>query len=119
VPAGFNVVTEGKASVLFPAGEAAVFYNKVQCFNRDLSIVMIKTFIAKRKKELGAPRRQPSCTRRRLPSTGRQKRLPPRPPPSPRAPSPRCRALNGFMAETARRLRFQRSPSKAFASWRP
>ncbi|AET39359.1 tRNA (guanine26-N2)-dimethyltransferase Ecym_4296 [Eremothecium cymbalariae DBVPG len=39
----FNVVTEGKAQILFPEKET-VFYNPVQQFNRDLSITCIKAW---------------------------------------------------------------------------
>jgi len=41
---------EGQASILVKEGE--VFYNKVQCFNRDLSIVAIKTFCSIKKDEI-------------------------------------------------------------------
>eukprot|EP00047_Mylnosiga_fluctuans_P012301 m.25284 g.25284 ORF g.25284 m.25284 type:complete len:645 (-) comp4140_c0_seq2:811-2745(-) len=41
VPAGFQRVCEGKAAILF-SGE--VFYNPVQEFNRDLSILVLNTF---------------------------------------------------------------------------
>ncbi|CAG8673625.1 10119_t:CDS:10, partial [Dentiscutata heterogama] len=37
----FNVITEGKASILFPK-DNKVFYNNVQQFNRDISIAAIK-----------------------------------------------------------------------------
>ncbi|KAF0499407.1 N2,N2-dimethylguanosine tRNA methyltransferase [Gigaspora margarita] len=37
----FNVITEGKASILFPKNNK-VFYNNVQQFNRDISIAAIK-----------------------------------------------------------------------------
>lgn len=39
----FNMVTEGKASILFPK-ENEVFYNPVQEFNRDMSIAAIRTW---------------------------------------------------------------------------
>ena len=39
-----TVVNEGKAAVLYPASES-VFYNPVQKFNRDLSILAIKEFL--------------------------------------------------------------------------
>ncbi|CAG8494843.1 11033_t:CDS:10 [Ambispora leptoticha] len=39
----FNVITEGKASILFPKSNE-VFYNPVQEFNRDLSIAVIRTW---------------------------------------------------------------------------
>lgn len=40
----FAVVTEGKASILYP-NENQVFYNPVQEYNRDVSILMLKLFI--------------------------------------------------------------------------
>lgn len=40
----FTEIQEGKAKILFPT-ENSVFYNKVQVFNRDLSISVIKYFI--------------------------------------------------------------------------
>ena len=46
----FKEVTEGKAAVLYPASES-VFYNPVQQFNRDLSILTIKEFIEIYKQE--------------------------------------------------------------------
>ncbi|KAG9290032.1 hypothetical protein G9A89_010338 [Geosiphon pyriformis] len=39
----FNIVKEGKASILFPKTNE-VFYNPVQEFNRDLSIAVIRTW---------------------------------------------------------------------------
>src|SRR2546427_10146076 len=39
----YTVVTEGKASILFPKTNE-VFYNPVQEFNRDLSIAVIRTW---------------------------------------------------------------------------
>ena len=45
-----TVVNEGKAAVLFPASES-VFYNPVQKFNRDLSILAIKEFLVAYKRE--------------------------------------------------------------------
>ncbi|GFT82661.1 hypothetical protein NPIL_177331 [Nephila pilipes] len=39
----YNSVTEGKAEVLFPKSRG-VFYNKVQEFNRDLSVAVLKNF---------------------------------------------------------------------------
>lgn len=41
----FKEIKEGKARVLFPDGNT-VFYNPVQEFNRDLSVAVIKQFIA-------------------------------------------------------------------------
>jgi tRNA (guanine26-N2/guanine27-N2)-dimethyltransferase len=39
----FSIITEGKASILFPK-DNAVFYNKVQQFNRDMSVAAIRTW---------------------------------------------------------------------------
>ncbi|CAH1760551.1 3707_t:CDS:10 [Entrophospora sp. SA101] len=39
----YNVITEGKASILFPKNNE-VFYNNVQQFNRDMSIAAIRTW---------------------------------------------------------------------------
>jgi tRNA G26 N,N-dimethylase Trm1 len=43
VPEGFTVISEGKAKILIKANE--VFYNPVQEFNRDLSILVIRQFL--------------------------------------------------------------------------
>eukprot|EP01125_Pyxidicula_operculata_P003019 TRINITY_DN1311_c0_g1_i1.p1 TRINITY_DN1311_c0_g1~~TRINITY_DN1311_c0_g1_i1.p1 ORF type:complete len:527 (-),score=126.94 TRINITY_DN1311_c0_g1_i1:1305-2885(-) len=50
LPEGFKYLTEGKATVIY--NEKEVFYNPVQQFNRDLSILMIKLFIEQRKEEV-------------------------------------------------------------------
>lgn len=42
-PAGFQKVTEGKATILFPDTNE-VFYNPIQEFNRDISIAAIRTW---------------------------------------------------------------------------
>ena len=39
----FNIVKEGKAQILFPKQET-VFYNPIQQFNRDLSVICIKAW---------------------------------------------------------------------------
>ncbi|KAF8428747.1 N2,N2-dimethylguanosine tRNA methyltransferase-domain-containing protein [Tirmania nivea] len=39
----YTAITEGKATILFPGG-GEVFYNPIQNFNRDLSVLAIKTF---------------------------------------------------------------------------
>jgi hypothetical protein len=40
---GYNIVKEGISSILIPnTGE--IFYNPVQEFNRDLSVLVVKTF---------------------------------------------------------------------------
>ena len=50
IPAGYKLVEEGKAKILYqpPPEEqksaAPVFYNPVQEFNRDLSILVLNTF---------------------------------------------------------------------------
>ena len=59
-PAGFKMIKEGTASILYEANEEAgdkgepVFYNKVQVFNRDLSIRMISLFTRVRAREKAA-----------------------------------------------------------------
>lgn len=45
------VIKEGQAAIVFGQNNE-VFYNKVQVFNRDLSILAIKTFVEDRKKEI-------------------------------------------------------------------
>lgn len=47
---GHVVIQEGQAKVLFPS-ENTVFYNKVQVFNRDLSILIIQTYLDRQLKE--------------------------------------------------------------------
>jgi len=47
VPEGFEVITEGQASMLYEKKEA-VFYNKVQVLNRDVSIQVIRLFAEQR-----------------------------------------------------------------------
>ncbi|CCE61256.1 hypothetical protein TPHA_0A01730 [Tetrapisispora phaffii CBS 4417] len=42
-PEDYNVITEGKANILFPKTET-VFYNPIQQFNRDLSVTCIKAW---------------------------------------------------------------------------
>ena len=39
----YNIISEGKAKILFPK-DNEVFYNNVQEFNRDISIAVIKTW---------------------------------------------------------------------------
>ena len=46
-PAGFRVVTEGQAHVLFPEAEM-FFYNNAQVFNRDLSVMVAKLVLQKK-----------------------------------------------------------------------
>lgn len=49
-PAGHRLLVEGQAAIPFSEGNE-VFYNKVQEFNRDLSIHVIKLFAEKRLRE--------------------------------------------------------------------
>lgn len=65
--ADFNVVKEGKATILAPK-EDKVFYNHIQQFNRDLSVMAIKAWLEQYKtlkegsKELRAKRRRVETT---------------------------------------------------------
>ncbi|KAL6073893.1 tRNA methyltransferase 1 [Balamuthia mandrillaris] len=52
-PEGYEALTEGQATIIF-ASRKDVFYNQVQEFNRDLSILIIKLFIEEMKKKRGA-----------------------------------------------------------------
>jgi tRNA (guanine26-N2/guanine27-N2)-dimethyltransferase len=54
VPEGFNVVKEGSASILYPEGNQ-VFYNPVQEFNRDISILNLR-LLAETLKSEGMPK---------------------------------------------------------------
>jgi tRNA (guanine26-N2/guanine27-N2)-dimethyltransferase len=47
VPDGFSMIREGQAAMLLPTGNE-VFYNKVQEFNRDLSVLMLRLFAERR-----------------------------------------------------------------------
>ena len=49
-PPGHRLLVEGQAAIPFSEGNE-VFYNKVQEFNRDLSIHVIKLFAEKRLRE--------------------------------------------------------------------
>ena len=49
-PPGHSLLVEGQAAIPFSEGNE-VFYNKVQVFNRDLSIHVIKLFAEKRLRE--------------------------------------------------------------------
>ncbi|KAG9393093.1 tRNA methyltransferase Trm1 [Carpediemonas membranifera] len=49
---GFRVITEGKAHSLFPDVES-VFYNPVQVFNRDFSVLNLMVFAKERAEQLG------------------------------------------------------------------
>eukprot|EP00898_Chlorokybus_atmophyticus_P008128 jgi/Chlat1/8316/Chrsp78S07725 len=48
-PPGFSVLKEGQASILQKGND--VFYNKAQVVNRDLSIVILRLFIDKKREE--------------------------------------------------------------------
>lgn len=50
VPDANCTIKEGKALINLPATNS-VFYNKSQVFNRDLSIVIVRTFLARLRKE--------------------------------------------------------------------
>ncbi len=61
-------ITEGKVTVRFPA-ESSVFYNPVQEFNRDLSICVLRQFIANRLQageNIDQSEQQPSVKKQRL-----------------------------------------------------
>jgi tRNA (guanine26-N2/guanine27-N2)-dimethyltransferase len=49
-PEGHSIIEEGQAKIVFPS-ENTVFYNKVQVFNRDLSILIIQTYIDRQLQE--------------------------------------------------------------------
>lgn len=49
-PPGYRFIAEGQAKILFSEGNE-VFYNKVQEFNRDLSVHVIKLFAERRLRE--------------------------------------------------------------------
>lgn len=53
VPEGFESLKEGSATVIHK-GKNEVFYNPAQVANRDLSIAVLKWFIAKREEEFRA-----------------------------------------------------------------
>lgn len=50
---GYTVIKEGEAEILMHSSNA-VFYNKAQVNNRDMSIAVLRTFISKRKEEHAA-----------------------------------------------------------------
>ena len=70
VPPGFKAINEGTASILYEADEKAgdkgepVFYNKVQVFNRDLSIRVISQFARMRERERTDPKKGGRAKRR-------------------------------------------------------
>ncbi len=49
-PHGMKIINEGTASILY-GEEGEAFYNKVQVMNRDLSILILKTFNQIRQEE--------------------------------------------------------------------
>lgn len=49
VPEGLSKVSEGKASILFKQGE--VFYNPIQEYNRDLTVMMLRLYQQQRERE--------------------------------------------------------------------
>ena len=66
VPSGGAVVCEGGAAVVFRAGE--VFYNPVQLFNRDLSVMAIRAWDELRGKRASARERARAWGSRGLPA---------------------------------------------------
>ena len=50
IPDGYELITEGTVSMIFPKSENSVFYNPVQVQNRDLSILMISLYSERRAK---------------------------------------------------------------------
>lgn len=50
MPEGFTSIVEGTAKILHTKGNQ-VFYNKVQVFNRDLSVMVIKMVDQMRRRE--------------------------------------------------------------------
>ena len=61
-----KVLCEGKARIPF-TGDEGVFYNKVQVFNRDLSILAISTFTQRRQREWDAHQQKRPSHRPRNP----------------------------------------------------
>ncbi|KAH9326010.1 hypothetical protein KI387_006188, partial [Taxus chinensis] len=51
-PSQYTILKEGQADILMHGND--VFYNKTQVVNRDLSIAVLRTFVAKRKEENAA-----------------------------------------------------------------
>ena len=68
-----NVLVEGKARIPY-TGDEGVFYNKVQVFNRDLSILCITTFVHERQREWTAEREEREKRRRKQKETEANKR---------------------------------------------
>ena len=59
-----NVLVEGRARIPY-TGDEGVFYNKVQVFNRDLSILCITAFVHKRQQEWRTEREEKEKRRRK------------------------------------------------------
>ncbi|XP_074379991.1 tRNA (guanine(26)-N(2))-dimethyltransferase 2-like [Apium graveolens] len=80
----FTIIKEGEAEILMHT-KNAVFYNKAQVNNRDISIAVLRAFISKRKQEHEAP-------------TSRRKKTPPTlqetPSSEPKAPA---NSVNGIV----------------------
>ncbi|CAN3360632.1 tRNA (guanine(26)-N(2))-dimethyltransferase, mitochondrial [Diutina catenulata] len=56
---GFTTIKEGRAEILVPSDGNKVFYNKIQCFNRDLSVMSVQAWHEMRKSETaGASKRR-------------------------------------------------------------
>lgn len=55
IDTNFNIVSEGKATILQPT---TVFYNPVQEFNRDLTIAFISEFAEEHAKEMKERKRK-------------------------------------------------------------
>ena len=52
VPEGWELLTEGKAAVIYRHGES--FYNPVQVVNRDMSVMMLRFYDDYRRERLDA-----------------------------------------------------------------
>ncbi|XP_008811807.1 probable tRNA (guanine(26)-N(2))-dimethyltransferase 2 [Phoenix dactylifera] len=63
---GYKIIKEGEAEILFPSSNS-VFYNKTQVNNRDMSIAVLRTFIAKRKEEHAAMSNRKGKSERKVP----------------------------------------------------
>ena len=68
-PPGHKLIIEGQAAMPFNEAENAVFYNKVQVFNRDLSIHVIKYFSELRAREAAEAALKKSRKQAKLPFT--------------------------------------------------
>jgi tRNA(guanine-26,N2-N2) methyltransferase len=63
-PPGFQTITEGSATALYPEGRA-VFYNPAQVYNRDLSIAALRVLSRERRLQWQDPKVASSEVRRR------------------------------------------------------